>query len=215
MSAFIRPIILLGAGGHARVLVALARALGYSILGVCDPALSANKVSTWEGLRVLGDDYALENIEPDRVELMLGVGQLVKGNLRQQLYASWRGRGYFFPALVHPTAWIASGVVLSGGVQVMAGAIIQPGCLIGENSIINTRASIDHECRIGSNVHVAPGATLCGSVIVEEGAFIGAGATVIEGICVGKSAVVGAGVTLVRDLKPKTTIIGFANKPLM
>lgn len=208
MIAFARPLVLIGAGGHARVLAALARVAGYSILGVCDPALASRQVASWEGLDVLGDDRVLNRLLPDRVELMLGLGQLTNDNLREQLYANWRARGYAFPALVHPTAWVAPGVVLSSGVQVMAGAVIQPGCVIGENSIINTRSSIDHDCRIGYSVHVAPGATLCGSVNVDDGAFVGAGATLIQGVVVGKGALVGAGTTLLRNLKPKATIIG-------
>ncbi len=207
-----RPLVLLGAGGHARVLAALARAAGHPILGVCDPALAENAVSSWEELDVLGNDYALDQLAPHCVTLMLGVGQLAAGTLRQRLYAAWRARGYDFPTLVHPTAWVAPGVVLGDGVQVMAGAIIQPGCEIGENSIVNTRAGIDHDCRIGRNVHVAPGVTLCGSVTVEDGAFIGAGATVIQGVRIGACAVVGAGVTLVRDLTPKTTMLGAASR---
>ena len=208
MSAVARPLILLGAGGHARVLVALASAAGYSILGVCDPALAAKDVIRWEGLDVLGDDHAVTQLAPDRVELILGIGKLPTGkDLREQLYASWRERGYTFPALVHPTAWVAPGVVLRDCVQVMAGAVIQPGCEIFERSIVNTRASVDHDCRIGRDVHVAPGATLCGSVTVEDGVFIGAGATVIQGLNIGARAVVGAGVTLLRDLAPKTSII--------
>jgi UDP-perosamine 4-acetyltransferase len=206
------PLVLLGAGGHARVLVALARAAGYQILGVCDPALATNAVANWEGLEVLGDDGAMERLAPDRVALMLGVGHLVTGNLREQLYTFWRERGYDFPALVHPFAWVAPDVVLGPGAQVMAGAVIQPGCEVGENTIVNTRAGVDHDCRIGRNVHVAPGATLCGTVTVEDGAFIGAGATVIQGLNVGKCAVVGAGVTLVRSLTPATTVLGAANR---
>jgi len=212
MSAFACSLVLLGAGGHARVLAALARAAGYQMLGVCDPALAVNNVASWEGLDVLGDDHALDRFAPDRIALMLGVGQMTEGNLREKLYATWRARGYVFPVLIHPTAWVAPGVVLSDGVQIMAGAVIQPGCEIGENSIVNTRASIDHDCRIASGVHVAPGATLCGSVTVDDGAFIGAGATVIQGVHIGKCAVVGAGVTLVRDLNPNATIIGAANQ---
>jgi len=212
MSAAARPLVLLGAGGHARVLVALARSAGYPVLGVCDPALAKDAVSSWEDLDVLGDDGTLDRFAPDRVALMLGVGQLAVGTLRERLYASWRARGYDFPALVHPAAWVAPGVVLGDGVQVMAGAVIQPGCEIGENSIINTRAGVDHDCRIGRDVHVAPGATLCGSVTVEDGAFIGAGATGSQGVRIGRGAVVGAGVTLSRDLTPRTTILGAANR---
>lgn len=205
------PLVLLGAGGHARVLLELARAADYPVLGVCDPELAANAVSSWEGLDVLGDDAALDLLPPGRIALMLGIGQLAKGNLRQRVYTSWRSRGYDFPVLVHPTAWVASDVVLKGGVQVMAGAVIQPSCEIGENSIINTRASVDHDCFVGRNVHVAPGATLCGAVTIEDGAFIGAGATVIQGLRIGAGAVVGAGVTLVRDLSSAMTAIGAQN----
>jgi sugar O-acyltransferase (sialic acid O-acetyltransferase NeuD family) len=206
------PLVLIGAGGHGWVLAALLRAAGRSVLGVCDPKLVAHAVSRWEDLDVLGDDSALNLLPPDRVALVLGVGQLATGTLRQQIYASLRARGYGFPALVHPSAWVAPGVVLGEGVQVMAGAVIQPGCEIGENSIVNTRAGVDHDCRIGRNVHVAPGATLCGTVTVEDGAFIGAGATVIQGLNVGACAVVGAGVTLVRSLTAATTILGAANR---
>lgn len=212
MSNATRPLVLLGAGGHARVLVALMRAAGYQVLGVCDPTLAKDGISRWADLDVLGDDGALELLPPDRVALALGVGQQATGNLREQLYAAWRVRGYDFPVLVHPSAWISSGVILGDGVQVMAGAVIQPGCAIGENSIVNTMAGIDHDCRIGRDVHVAPGATLCGTVTVEDGAFIGAGATVIQGLRVGARAVVGAGVTLVRDLAQTATIIGPANR---
>lgn len=212
MSAATRPLVLLGAGGHARVLVALARAAGHQVLGVCDPTLAGRAVSRWEDMDVLGDDGALDRLPPERVALMLGIGQLATGTLRERLYAAWRARGYDVPALVHPTAWVAPDVMLGDGVQVMAGAIIQPGSEIGENSIVNTRASVDHDCHIGCDVHVAPGATLCGAVTVEDGAFIGAGATVIQGLRVGAHAVVGAGVTLVRDLTSATTILGAANR---
>lgn len=212
MSTAARSLVLLGAGGHARVLVALARAVDHPVLGVCDPSLAADGISRWEGLDVLGDDSALARLPPDHVALALGIGQLATGNLRERLYDVWRARGYDFPALVHPSAWIAPGIVLGDGVQVMAGVVIQPGCTIGENSIINTRASIDHDCSIGNNVHLAPGSTLCGSIVVEDGAFIGAGATVIQGLRIGARAVVGAGVTLVQDLSPATTILGAVNR---
>jgi sugar O-acyltransferase (sialic acid O-acetyltransferase NeuD family) len=212
MSVAALPLVLLGAGGHARVLLALARAAGHAVLGICDPRLAADGVSRWEGLDVLGDDAALDRLPPDHVALMLGIGQLRVGTLRERLYRSWRERGYGFPTLVHPAAWVSPDAVLADGVQVMAGAVIQPGCVIGENSVINTRGSVDHDCRIGRDVHVAPGATLCGAVTVEAGAFVGAGSTVIQGLRIGERAVVGAGVTLVRDLAPSAVVRGAPNR---
>lgn len=206
-----RPFVLLGAGGHARVLLALARAAGLPLLGVCDPVLQAEGCGQWEGLQVLGGDDALDGHGPEHVGLMLGVGQLAGSTVRARLYGIWSARGYAFPPLVHPAAWVASDVALPDGVQIMAGAVVQPGSVLGRNTIVNTHASIDHDCRIGAGVHVAPGAVLCGSVDVGDGAFVGAGAVLIQGVRVGPGAIVGAGVTLVRDLE-SGTVVGPPNR---
>lgn len=208
----VRPLVLLGAGGHARVLLALARAAGLAVLGVCDPRLVTDGTQRWDGVDVLGDDAALNRHPPDAVQLMLGLGQLATGSPREHLYRAWRARGYEFPVLIHPAAWVAPDAIFAAGAQVMAGAVVQPGCEIGENSILNTCASVDHDCRIGADVHIAPGATLCGAVTVGSGAFVGAGATVVQGLRIGERAVVGAGVTLVRDLAPSTTVLGAPNR---
>lgn len=214
-TAAVRPRVLLGAGGHARVLLALARSVGVPLLGVCDPHLQVAQQSEWEGLKVLGNDEALDQYGPDKVDLVLGVGQIPKNDARVRIYAEWNKRGYLFPPLVHPSAWVAPDVELPDGVQIMAGAVLQPGCTLGQNIIINTRASIDHDCLIGSNVHIAPGAVLCGGVEVGSGTFIGAGAVLIQGLHIGHSAIVGAGVTLVRDLPSGLIITGAANRYLM
>jgi sugar O-acyltransferase (sialic acid O-acetyltransferase NeuD family) len=190
-----RPLILLGAGGHAKVMLALAIATGCRVTGVCDPELAATGMPTWRGVPVLGGDEVLFSLDPRTYGLINGVGQLPK-------------QGFVFPALVHPNAWVAESAELSDGVQVMAGAVIQPDCSIGFNTTINTGASIDHDCRLGANVHVAPGATLCGGINVADGVYVGAGATVIHGISIGDGAVVGAGVACVRDVKAGETVIG-------
>lgn len=216
MSALItpspRPLVLLGAGGHARVLLALARSAGLTLLGVCDPALQAEGREQWEGLAVLGSDEALDRYGPEEVDLILGIGQLAHSGTRARLYDFWRERGYAFPPLVHPAAWVAPDVTLPDGVQIMAGAVLQPGCVLGRNIIVNTHASIDHDCRIDQDVHIAPGAVLCGGVNIGAGAFIGAGAVLIQGLDIGKSAIVGAGVTLVRNLPAGALVVGAANR---
>jgi UDP-perosamine 4-acetyltransferase len=193
------PFILLGAGGHGKVLLALARSLRLDIVGVCDPALAQQEAAAWNGVPVLGGDEALDRVDPASVRLMLGVGQVVRKDGRKRLYESCARKGFTFPFLVHPAAWVAPTARLSAGVQVMAGAVVQPDCRIGENTIINTRSSVDHDCQVGRHVHIAPAATLCGEVQVGDEAFIGAGATVLQGLHVGERAIVGAGTTLRHD----------------
>lgn len=195
-----QPLVMLGAGGHAKVLLTLIHACELSIVGICDPSLSKNGAAFWNGVPVLGSDDALDELDADVYGLVNGVGQLPRQDMRQRLYESCREKGFVFPFLVHPFSWVSKDVVLEDGVQIMAGAVLQPDSHVGSNSIINTGASVDHDCSIGSHVHVAPGVTLCGGVNIAPGSFIGAGATVIHGVSVGSRAVIGAGVTCTRSL---------------
>jgi UDP-perosamine 4-acetyltransferase len=207
-------LVLLGAGGHAKVLLSLVRATGYEVAGLCDPALVAKGVREWQGLPVLGDDGALDQLDSQLYSLVNGIGQLPGKNERRRLFELWHGKGFRFPTLIHPFSWVAEGVDMGAGVQVMAGAVIQPGCTIGDNSTINTGARLDHDCCLGAHVHVAPGATLCGQVTVADQAFIGAGATLAQCLEVGAGATVGAGVTCVRSVAPGDVLIGSPNRKL-
>lgn len=201
-------LILLGAGGHALVLKALADAAGMSIVGVSDPVLYAADIVRWRGLPVFNDDEILEKQDPEKIGLINGIGQLPRSNARKDIQLKFSIAGFCFPPCVHPSAWVCEDAKLGAGCQVMAGAIVQPGCDIGIGSIINTKASIDHDCTIGDHVHIAPGTTLCGNVTVGEGAFIASGAVVIQNISIGSEAIVGSGTTLVKDLKDKTYFVG-------
>ncbi|MFK5734564.1 acetyltransferase [Pseudomonas urmiensis] len=205
-----QPLVLLGAGGHAKVLLSLAQAAGRAIIGVCDPLLVKQGVQCWRGIPVVGGDDALLQMDRAKVGLINGIGQLVQGNLRQRVFQRHLDLGFQFPVMVHPAAWVDPSATLGQGVQVMAGAVIQADVMIGNNCIVNTRAAIDHDCRLESHIHIAPGATLCGSVHVESGAFIGCGANIIQGLRIGHDSVVGAGATLVRNLSAHQILLGAA-----
>jgi sugar O-acyltransferase (sialic acid O-acetyltransferase NeuD family) len=157
---------------------------------------------------VLGGDDALERLDSEQVLLIHGVGQLPRSFIRQHIHERLKSKGFRFATMVHPYSWVDETAVLGEGVQIMAGAIIQPDVTMGAGTIINTGASIDHDCRIGAYVHVGPGAVLCGNVEVQEGAFIAAGATLVPGLTVARGAIVGAGVTLVRDLMEHQCAVG-------
>lgn len=210
------PLVMLGAGGHAKVLLSLLQAAGLPVMGVCDPVLFEQRIESWRGINVLGGDEAFEALDPSSVGLVNGIGQTVGSPRRREVYEQLKAKGFQFPALVHPHAWVDPTVDLQDGVQVMAGAVVQADTVVGRNTIINTRASLDHDCRVGAHVHIAPGATLCGSVKVGDSAFIACGSTVIQGLTIGEDAVVGAGAVLVRDLLPRLVMLGpvARNKPV-
>lgn len=193
-------VILLGSGGHARVLLGMLRRLDVELLGIVDPHRLAG--SEYFGVGILGGDEAILDYAADRVELVNGIGSLPGDTgLRQQLFEQFYERhGYRFKTLIDPRAFIAADAELAEGVQVMAGGIIQAGAQIAENCIVNSGAIVEHDCRIGRHVHIAPGAVLSGGVEVGDYAHIGTGATVIQGLRIGEGSVIGAGSVVTRDV---------------
>ena len=199
------PVIVLGAGGHATALIGSLQRLDKDILGVTERA--EKNVTGLLGVEVLGGDDIIFSYQIDEVMLVNGIG-MVSGSLNRQLCAiKMRQAGYRFCTVVDPTAVISSEIEISEGVQVMAGAVLQPRVYLGVDTIINTGAIIDHDCVIKTGCHICPGVTLAGAVTVEHGTFIGSGTTVIPGIVIGEESVIGAGSIITEDIPPRSRII--------
>ena len=211
-----RKCVLLGAGGHAKVVVDALKSRDLKIDGVVAPEL-ANDHSFWRGLKVLGDDDWLIGQEPKEFILLNGVGGLPGNCLRQSLFDRFKSAGFEFQTVIHPNTTIGSEVTLGEGSQIMAGVVLQVGSHIGDNTIINTGATVDHDCQIGKSVHIAPGVNVSGEVVIEDEVHLGTGASVIQGVTIGMRSIVGAGTVVVQSLpmaskvvgpKPRLTVIG-------
>ena len=199
--------ILLGCGGHARVLREAARLRGLALRGYVAPA----KAAAAGTLDYLGTDTEyLSGSEVHSLQdiLLNGLGSTADTTLRKGVFEKYKARGFCFASLIHPSAVLPEEIELGEGVQIMAGAVLQPGVRIGYNSIVNTGATIDHDTVIGNHAHVAPGVTCCGGVTIGDGAHIGCGATLIQGVRVGARAVVGAGAVVIQDVPAGARVMG-------
>jgi sugar O-acyltransferase (sialic acid O-acetyltransferase NeuD family) len=199
-------VFLVGAGGHGSVLADALRISGVRIAGIVDPAYAPG--SALLGTEVLGDDGWLDAQRGSSAMLVNGFGAQPGQQIRERLYAQRRQQGFTFLAVRHPSAVVGDKVSLWEGSQVMAGTVLQCRAVIGENVVVNTRASVDHDCVVGDHAFIGPGAILCGGVQVSDGAFIGAGATLLTGVRIGARAVVGAGSVVVRDVLAGEWVIG-------
>lgn len=199
------PLIIIGGGGHAKVLASTLLLQHRSVLGFVDPNPSLPPLL---GIAHLGDDSATFLYPPDQVRLINGVGSIDSTAVRRLLYEKFRNRQYVFEIVIHPSAIIAPEVSIEDGVQVMAGAVVQPGSRLGSNVIINTGARVDHDCSIEAHSHIAPGAILSGDVHIGEEAHVGTGASIIQGITVGAASIVGAGAVVVHDVPAGATVVG-------
>ena len=208
-----RPVIVIGSGGHAKVLVDLLLAAGREILFCTDHSQTRHGQSLL-GVSIAGPDELVLERSTDEVELVNGIGSVGVAELRTKIYDAWTERGYQFATVIHPSAYVSPSARVSEGVQIMAHAVVQPEAVIGKNTIINTAATVDHDCQIGSHNHIAPGCTLSGSVRTGNECHLGVGATIIQQVTLGHRVIVGAGATVIRDVPDNQTVVGTPAKTI-
>ena len=195
-----KDIYLIGAGGHAKVILALLEAQGRKCLGIYDDN-EQHHGTTLLGVPVIG---AVKEI-PDRCDI-LAIIAIGDNAVRKRIAESFRNIRW--ATLVHPHSWVHCSVKIDEGSVIFAGAVIQPDTHIGKHTIINTSASVDHDCRIGDFCHIAPGCHLAGGVHINNLTFIGVGSAVIPNISIASNTVVGAGASVVNDVIYSGTYIG-------
>jgi UDP-perosamine 4-acetyltransferase len=201
--------VLVGAGGHARVVLDAARASGaLEVIAVVDvrPELRG---SSFEGVEVIGDESALSLARHRGARaILLGVGSVDVADTRRRLFERIVVLGLELPVVRHPSAVISPSATIGAASVVFAGAIVNPGARIGTNVIVNTAAVLDHDVQIGDHAHVSPGAHLAGGVVVGEESHIGIGSSIIQGVRIGARVVVGAGAVVLHDVADGDRVAG-------
>lgn len=204
-------IVIVGAGGHAKVAWDTAVEAGFEVHGFLDDDPTRHG-SLHCGLPVLGSMALAADLRLAGVEgVLVAVGD---NRLRRQLFETALELGLEPVTLVHPCAWIHPSVGIGRGTLVLAGVVVNIDARIGENCILNTSCSIDHDCVLEDHVHLAPGSHLGGQVEVGSQAFIGIGASIIPGMRIGSRSVVGAGAVVIRSVDPDSVVVGVPARPL-
>ena len=188
-------VVVIGAGGHAKVVIELLRADGYEVAALVDADAAPRRVL---GAPVVGDDSALAGLRAEGLtHAFVAIGD---NRTRLRLAGVARAAGFALVNAISPAATVSPSASLGVGVAVMAGAVINAEAVIGDLAIVNTGATIDHDVRLGEAAHIGPGASLAGGVQVGAGAMLGVGASAIPGVRIGDQTVIGAGACVVRDL---------------
>lgn len=200
-------ILIIGAGGHAQVIVdcllRMAEA-GHA----CKPIGYVDDNSALHGccrlgLPILGGLAAINQIDHDA--LLIGIGD---NAIRRQIYLDLMRQGEHFATALHPRAIVAPDVAIGAGSVIFAGAIVNVGSRIGVNVIVNSGAIVEHHNTLGDHSHIAPGVRLGGDVMVGEASLIGLGATVMAQRSIGCASIVGAGALVHRSVPDHTTVVG-------
>ncbi len=195
-----KSVVIIGAGGHARVVADIVKKSGDKVVGFLDD------FNTGDGILGTVDDCIKF---AHNCSFVIAIGS---NKARSTIAQKYSNLDYY--TAIHPTAVISENVTIKKGTVVMANAVVNSGAVIGEHTIINTASVVEHDNFIGDYVHISPNATLCGTVTVESGTHIGAGAVVKNNISICKQCVIGCGAAVVKDITKPGIYAGVPSKEI-
>jgi UDP-perosamine 4-acetyltransferase len=196
-------IVVLGGGGHAKVVIELLRDMGEQVVACVGGEDSPDRCLDLPVLK--GDAHLKVLLEQGYNRAFVAIGS---NRIRAIVATQVRELGFCLVNAISPKAHISGSAKLGLGIAVMAGVVINAEAVIGNLAIINTSATVDHDCIIGDAVHIAPQCALAGCVVVGEGAFLGVGCNVIPDMHVGRNSVLGAGSVVITNIPEAATAVG-------
>ena len=201
-----KRLMILGAGGHGRVIADSARKMGYTEIAFLDNAPMAQEM----GHPVVGgfQDAKLYIADWD---ICVAVGNQ---KLREGLLNSLGQAGAKLPVIRDSSAVIGTHVSIGIGTVIMPGTVINTGTRIGRGCIINTGATADHDNILEDFVHLSPGVHLAGTVHVGVRSWLGVGSVVVNNCDITADCVIGAGAVVCRDIREAGTYVGVPAKKI-
>jgi sugar O-acyltransferase (sialic acid O-acetyltransferase NeuD family) len=205
-------IIIIGAGGHARVVYEnLRHDKNMDVVAFVDNQIRGSDERIM-GIPVLGPHSVVLKLIDDGVKgFVVAVGD---NKIRAEHFNNFIKMGLDPVNAIHPTSTIAYDVKIGKGVVICMSANISTGAQIGNNTIINTNAIIEHEDVIEDHVHIGPGSSLAGRVKVKKGTFVGIGCIVKEYTTIGENCIIGAGSVVLNDIPDNSIAVGTPAKKI-
>ena len=203
-----RPkVVIWGTGGHALVVADIVRLEArWEIAGFLNDMRTVEPGETFCGAPILGGKEQVASLPERGVSYILfGFGN---GALRLKMTEYVQAHRLQLATAVHPRAIVARDVTIGRGTVIAAGAVVNPSVSLGENVIVNTASSIDHECVIEEGAHICPGVHLAGNVYVGRRAWIGIGSTVKERVRIGANTLIWAGSVVLQDIPDNMVAFG-------
>lgn len=191
-------LIIIGAGGHGKVIADNALKNGYQSICFVDDHATGDVV----GFPVIGTCSEIEALNDGNTDFVIGIGNNTARKAIAETYP------VHWVSIVHPSAQIGFDVRIGTGTVIMSNAVVNVSAIIGEHCIINTGAVVEHDNVIEDYVHISPRAALAGTVRVGTLTHIGIGATVRNNTDICSDCIIGAGAVVVKDIREPGIYIG-------
>ena len=216
-----RPCIIWGATGQAKVAYDILIGEGAEIIHLFDNNTSIESPLPGipishgaDGMLSFIDTLKRQRLNPSDIDCIAAIGG-AHGEARETMTLFMESQGFKPRSLIHKSTIISPCANIGKNVQLLAGSIIGTFASIGDYTIINTGANVDHDCTIGRNCHLAPRAALAGEITVEDNVFIGTNATILPRLRICARSIVGAGAVVTKDVAPGAVVAGNPARPLV
>lgn len=194
------PILLVGAGGHARACIDVIEQEGrFAVAGLVGQPYEVG--SQVLGYPVLGTDADLPRLLGNYAHALVTVGQIKSPEPRMRLFDLLERGGCTLPVVISPRAYVSPHAVVGAGTIVMHGAVINAGAEVGRNCILNSQSLVEHDVMIADHCHIATAAQINGGTAIGSGTFIGSGSCVRQCIKIGEGCIIGMGQLVQTDCK--------------
>jgi sugar O-acyltransferase (sialic acid O-acetyltransferase NeuD family) len=199
-----KMFLLVGAGGHAKVVIDILKKNQETIIGILD---DNPNLSFCLGYPILGKISDISRIRKQNVDykVIIAIGD---NQVREKIVKSYEEAEVNYGIAIHPSAVIDENVIINPGTVIMANVVINSSSTIGSHVILNTAATVDHDCKLSDFVHISPGVNLAGNVKVGKKVHIGIGASVIPGVTIGDTSIIGAGSTVINPIDSNVVAVG-------
>lgn len=204
-----KQLVVIGAGGHGKVVADTARdtALWDSIVFIDAAYPQIKKCAIWP---IVSSDHLDEVFSNSSFIVAIG-----NNNTRMRILTELKENDRRLVNVVHPKAFVSGLARLGVGVVVFSGSVVNIGTELGDAVIVNTGATVDHDCVLAEGVHIAPGSNVAGDVKIGSCSWLGIGCTIKQQVMIGNNAVVGAGATVVSDVGSDLTVVGTPARELI
>ena len=191
-------LIIIGAGGHGKVIADAALKNGYTNICYIDDHATGDVM----GFPIIGTSADIERLNDGIADFIIGIGNnAVRKAIVEEYNVNW-------VSIVHPSAQIAFNAEIGKGTAIMANAVVNVCAKVGEHCIINTGAIVEHDNVIENYAHISPNVALGGTVRIGSLTHVGIGATVKNNTEICSDCTIGAGAVVVKNIKEPGTYVG-------
>ena len=191
-------LMIIGAGGHGKVIADAALKNGYTNICYIDDHATGDVM----GFPIIGTSTDIERLNDGSTDFIIGIGNnAIRKMIAEKYNVNW-------VSIVHPSAQIAFNTEIGKGTAIMANAVVNVCATVGEHCIINTGAIVEHDNVIENYAHISPNVALGGTVRIGSLTHVGIGATVKNNTEICSDCTIGAGAVVVKNINEPGTYVG-------